>query len=66
MVTEYELTCTSCGGALTRASVDPGAIEAPWAGKAVDEPLAVARCSNCGVRHFPRTTLEKLDPNRGS
>ena len=65
MVTEYELTCTSCGGALSRASVDPGAIDAPWVGEvASDGPLPVAQCANCGVRHFPRSTLERL--NRGS
>lgn len=55
VVTEYELACTSCGGSLTRATVDPSAVGAPVTGR-----ITVAQCGNCGVRHFPRETLEEL------
>ena len=57
MVTEYELACTSCGGSLTRATVDPSALGA----SATDpERITVAQCGDCGVRYFPRETLEEL------
>jgi len=44
MVSEYDLPCTNCGHDLSRVTL------------AGDVP--VAKCPNCGTRHYPEGSLE--------
>lgn len=55
MTTEFDLSCATCGGPLTRQSVPPDRL-----GVDASEPLAVAECAECGGRYFPERTLERL------
>ena len=56
MPTEFDLSCTDCGGSLDERSVRPD--EVPFAN--VSGPVAVAQCTECGSRYFPETTLERI------
>ncbi len=55
VVSEFDLSCATCGGSLTRSQVSPETI-----GIDTNGPLVVAECANCGSRYFPRNTLDTL------
>lgn len=56
MINEFDLTCATCGGPLTRQRVS-----ADHVGVDTSEPLTVAECVDCGGRYFPESTLERFN-----
>jgi hypothetical protein len=56
VTTEFDLTCATCGGSLTRRTVPGDAF-----GVDVGERVPVAECIECGGRHVPEQTLERVN-----
>ncbi|WP_256297297.1 hypothetical protein [Haloarchaeobius salinus] len=54
-VSEFELSCATCGGTLTRTAVSGEAL-----GVTVEREVVLAECTECGGRYFPRETLDRL------
>jgi len=55
-VSEFELSCATCGGQLSRRAVSGAAL-----GVGVEGELVLAECTECGGRYFPRETLDELN-----
>ena len=55
-VSEFELSCATCGGQLTRTPVSGETL-----GVGVEREVVLAECTECGGRYFPRETLNELN-----
>ena len=54
-VSEFDLSCASCGGSLMRETVAGEAVGVP-----VESDVVIAECTDCGSRYFPKETLNEL------
>ncbi|WP_435346823.1 DUF7479 domain-containing protein [Haloarchaeobius sp. HRN-SO-5] len=55
-VSEFDLSCASCGGSLSRTTVSGDVVPVP----VESDVVVVAECTDCGSRYFPKETLDAL------
>ncbi|SNZ05464.1 hypothetical protein SAMN06269185_0866 [Natronoarchaeum philippinense] len=55
MTTEFELSCATCGGDLTRRTVSGDVL-----GVDIAETVPVAECVDCGGWYVPERTLDRV------
>jgi predicted RNA-binding Zn-ribbon protein involved in translation (DUF1610 family) len=57
MTRETDLPCSDCGGTLLERDVSARDLAA---GVDASRTVVVAECTECGARHYPDGTLERL------